>query len=73
MRHQWALRKIKIASVEELHKMVWKEEVLEKEGLEVVVVDAIAVLRKSGGGMAEYDSVLVKDVVESLSGLGITL
>ena len=53
--------------------MVWKEEVLEKEGLEVVVVDAIAVLRKSGGGMAEYDSVLVKDVVESLSGLGITL
>lgn len=72
MRQQWDDKKIPVRSVEELHKMVWKEEVLEQGGLEVVV-DAIAVLRKPDGGMAEYDSVLVKDVVKSLSGLSITL
>jgi len=69
--HQWALRKISVSSVEELHKLIWKEEVLERERLEVVV-NAVAVLREEPV-MSEYDLVLVKDVVKSLSGLGVTL
>lgn len=70
--HQWALRKILASSVLELHKLVWKEEILEKGGSEEVM-NAVTVLRKSDGGMAEHDLALVKDVVKSLSGLGITL
>lgn len=70
--HQWALREIKVSSVEELHKMVWKEEVLENGGSREVVY-AVAVLGRRGVRITEHDSVLVKDVVRSLSGLGVTL
>jgi len=72
VRRQWDNKKIKARSVEELHKMTWEEEVLEQKGLEEVT-DAVAVLRELDGGMSDYDSALVKDVVKSLSGLGVTL
>jgi len=72
VRRQWDNKKIKARSVEELHKMTWEEEVLEQKGLEEVT-GAVAVLRELDGGMSDYDSALVKDVVKSLSGLGVTL
>jgi hypothetical protein len=80
MRREYGLRKIRVASVEELHNTIWKEEVLgvkaegmlEKKGLGEVA-DAVAVLRQTKGGMTDYDSVLVKDIAKGLSGLGVTL
>lgn len=71
VRREWLEKKIQSANVEELHRSIWKEEVLEK-GMEGVV-DAVAILRGTKGDMTEYDSVLVKDVVKGLSGLGVTL
>lgn len=72
VRQQWDNKEIQVRSVEGLHKMIWKEEVLEKKGLEEVT-DAVAVLEKSDGDMSEYDLALVKDVVKSLFGLDVTL
>lgn len=80
MRSEYGLKKIQVASVEDLHKAIWKEEVLgvdaknkeEKKGL-ADLTDAVAVLRATEGGMIEYDSVLVRDVVKGLSGLSVTL
>ncbi|KAI4763407.1 hypothetical protein E4T52_04606 [Aureobasidium sp. EXF-3400] len=71
VRREWLEKKIQSANVEELHKAIWKEEVLEK-GMEGVV-DAVAILREAKGDMTEYDAALVKDVVKGLSGLGVTL
>jgi hypothetical protein len=72
IRREWLEKKIQSASVEELHRTLWKEEVLEKKGLERVV-DAVGVLRETQGGMTEYDLVLVRDIVKGLSGSGVTL
>jgi hypothetical protein len=80
MRREWSEKKIQVASIEELHRAVWKEEILDidpknslsKKGLEEVT-DAVAVLREAEGGVAEYDLALVKDVVKSLSVLDLTL
>jgi hypothetical protein len=80
MRREWSVKKIQVASIEELHRAVWKEEILDidpknslsKKGLEEVT-DAVAVLREAEGGVAEYDLALVKDVVNSLSVLDLTL
>lgn len=71
IRREWLEKKIQVASVEELHKVIWKAEVLEK-GMEGVA-DAVAILSETKGDMTEYDAVLVKDVVKGLSGLGVTL
>jgi hypothetical protein len=77
---EWDLKKVRVSSVENLHHALWKEEVLgvgagnslEKKGLEELV-DAVAVLRETEGGMSDYDLTLVKDVVKSLSVLDLTL
>jgi hypothetical protein len=75
MRREWHEKKIRVASVEDLHRTLWKEEVLEidaKKRLEELV-DAVAVLRETEGGVSEYDLALVKDVVKALSVLDLTL
>jgi hypothetical protein len=80
MRREWHEKKIRVASVEDLHRTLWKEEILgvdaenslSKKGLEGLV-DAVAILRETEGDMAEYDLALVKDVVRSLSVLDLTL
>jgi hypothetical protein len=80
MRREFAEKKIPVASVVDLHKAVWKEEILDidaknsssKKGLEQVT-DAVAVLKETEGGMSDYDLALVKDVSKSLSVLDLTL
>jgi hypothetical protein len=80
MRREYGLRKIRVASVEDLHKAIWKEEVLgvdvegmsEKNGVEELT-DAVAILRATEGGMTDYDSVLLRNIAKGLSGLGVTL
>jgi hypothetical protein len=80
MRREWSEKKIPVASVEDLHRAIWKEEILDidaknslsKKGLEKLV-DAVAVLRGSEDGMSNHDLTLVKDVSKSLSVLDLTL
>jgi hypothetical protein len=75
MCREWDLKRVRVASVEDLHRTLWKEEVLEidaKKRLEELV-DAVAVLRETEGGVSEYDLALVKDVVKALSVLDLTL
>jgi hypothetical protein len=71
IRREWLEKKISVGSVGELHRSIWKEEVLEK-GMGGVV-DAVGILREMKGDMTDYDLALVKDVVKGLSGLGVTL
>jgi N-acetyl-beta-hexosaminidase len=80
MRRESAEKKIPVASIVDLHRVVWKEEILDidaknllsKKGLEQVV-DAVAVLKETEGGMSDYDLTLVKDVSKSLTVLDLTL
>lgn len=72
IRRNWDEKKISVSSVEELHKVLWKEEGLEKIGLGELT-DAVTILRGTKGDMTDYDLALVKDVVKGLSGLGVTL
>jgi len=80
MRREWSEKKIAVASVEDLHRAIWKEEILDsdtknslsKKGLEKLA-NAVAVLRESEGGISDYDLALVKDVSKSLSVLELTL
>ncbi|TIA33691.1 Cullin repeat-containing protein [Aureobasidium pullulans] len=73
-------RKKNVYLIEDLNKMIWRQEVLQvsantvptKQGLGEVA-DAVTELREKGGGTAEYDLKLVKNVVKSLSSLGLTL
>lgn len=85
LERHWVRREIdekkkNVYLIEDLNKMVWRKQVLQvgadtaptKQGLGEVA-DAVTELRERSGGMAEYDSKLVKDVVRSLSFLGLTL
>ncbi|THY34677.1 Cullin repeat-containing protein [Aureobasidium pullulans] len=73
-------KKKNVYLIEDLNKMIWRQEVLQvsantvptKQGLGEVA-DAVTELREKSGGTAEYDLKLVKNVVKSLSSLGLTL
>jgi hypothetical protein len=80
MRREFAEKRIPVASIIDLHKAVWKEEILEvdaksslsKEGLEKLA-DAVAILKETERGMSDYDLALVKDVSKSLTVLDLTV
>lgn len=73
-------KKTRVGSVQEMHRLIWKEEVLgvrgggEVEGSGIKrLIDAMTKLREAEGGGEELDQKLVGDVVESLPSLGVTL
>jgi hypothetical protein len=80
MRREHDEKKIPVASIIDLHKVVWKEEILDvdaknslsKEGLEKLA-DAVAILKETQRGMTDYDLALVKDVSKSLTVLDLTV
>ncbi|KAH0174708.1 hypothetical protein KCU67_g626, partial [Aureobasidium melanogenum] len=68
-----------MASVEEMHQMVWQEEVLGVDAQDQLpdnglrnLKDAIAVLVETDAEMGERDSKLVENVIKSLYALGFT-
>ncbi|KAH0046330.1 hypothetical protein KCU78_g97, partial [Aureobasidium melanogenum] len=69
-----------VASVEEMHQMVWGEKVLGVDAQDQLpdnglrnLKDAIAVLVETDAEMGERDSELVENVIKSLSVLGFTV
>jgi hypothetical protein len=80
MRRESDEKKIPVASIQDLHRVVWKEEILDidaknslsKKGLEQVT-DAVAILKEIERGVSDYDLALVKDVSKSLTVLDLTL
>ncbi|KAG9945094.1 hypothetical protein KCU85_g7547, partial [Aureobasidium melanogenum] len=69
-----------VSSVEGMHQIVWKEEVLGVDTHEALpedglrdLKDAIAVLMETDAETREHDSDLVENVIESLSVLGFTV
>ncbi|KAI5205176.1 hypothetical protein E4T39_03276 [Aureobasidium subglaciale] len=68
-------KKKNIYLIEDLHKLIWREEILQimsKKGLEDLR-DAVATLQETSEGTTEYDTRLITNVVKSLSSLSITL
>lgn len=73
-------KKISVGSIEELHKLVWRQEVLEsnaRDSVSKTVLEelhtAMAVLEETRYGTREDDLGIVKDVVQSLSCIGFTI
>lgn len=80
LRREWIEKKTRVADVREMHARVWKEEVLgvrdggegREDGVERLV-NGVTNLRGTEGSVSKSDEGLIKDVLESLSSLGVGL
>ncbi|KAI5243927.1 Cullin repeat-containing protein [Aureobasidium subglaciale] len=72
-------KKKNIYLIEDLHKLIWREEILQisahntlsKKGVEDLS-DAVAALQGANQGITEHDRKLITDVVKALASLSIT-
>ncbi|KAI5251329.1 Cullin repeat-containing protein [Aureobasidium subglaciale] len=72
-------KKKNVYLIEDLHKLIWREEVLQisahntlsKKGVEDLS-DAVAALQEANQGITEHDRKLITDVVKALASLSVT-